>query len=281
MDDDAGWVRVVVRVAPESAELAADRLWAFAPAAIEEQTTPDGTRLLAGFAGRAVAAEALAAVEADGLGRGELVPVDDPGLDGWRRWARVEHAPPFVIVPTWLEAPAVVAGTHLLAVDPGHTFGSGSHPTTRLVLAGLAERVRPGHRVLDVGCGSGILSVAAALLGAAAVTGIDIDDASPAACAANAARNGVADRVSASTTSLPDLLAGGAAFDVVAANLLAPVVVELAPSLAAAVAPGGSLLVSGLLADRWAATTDHLDGLTVADVATADGWAAITLRRPD
>jgi ribosomal protein L11 methyltransferase len=280
-----GWTRVVLRVPTLDAELAADRLWAFGPAAIEERSHPEGTVLLAGFADGGVAAMALAAVEGAGLGDGALVPVDDDGLDGWRPWAGVVRADPFVIVPTWLEVPEVAAGERLVRVDPWHTFGSGSHPTTRLVLRRLAELVRSGDTVLDVGCGSGILGIGAALLGAHEVLGIDVDPGAPAATAANAASNGVERLVAAATTPLAavaERVADGASapFDLVVANLLAPILVELATDLVRVVAPDGALVVSGLLADRWAATTDHLTGLDVADVRTDDGWAAITLVPP-
>lgn len=280
MAEGSTWIRVVATVDPRRAELAADRLWAHGPAAIEERDGPGVTVLLAGFDDRDRARRAADALEAAGLGRAELRAVTDDGLDGWRAWAHVEHAPPFVIVPTWLDVPPLGPDDHALLVDPAHTFGSGSHPTTRLVLGRLAALVRPGHRVLDVGCGSGILAVGAALLGAGSVVGTDVDPGSPAATAENAVRNGVADRVAAGTTPLAELVGFGPGFDVVAANLLAPVVASLAPHLVDAVAPTGALVVSGLLADRWAEATDHLVGLAVTDVAVADGWAAVTLRHP-
>ncbi|QXC63318.1 50S ribosomal protein L11 methyltransferase [Aquihabitans sp. G128] len=285
MDDAVPWTRVVVALHADQAELVADRLWAFGPAAIEEQATAEGTVLLAGFAEASVAAAAAVAVDAltgavpGGPGSARAVPVDDDGLDGWRAWARVEPAPPFLVVPTWLAAPAPAPGVHLLHIDPGRTFGSGSHPTTRLVLGRLGALVAAGTTVLDVGCGSGVLAVGAALLGADPVEAIDVDEGSPAATAANADRNGVADRVHASTEELATVAASGRRYDVVAANLLAPVVVALADDLVRVVAEDGALVVSGLLEDRWAEATDRLVGLEVVDVAAAEGWVAVTLRR--
>lgn len=287
---------MVVSVDAHLAELAADVLWRFGPAAVEEQTEGSIVRLLAGFATAAEAALAAGALADAGLGRPEVEPVADDGLDGWRAWARPVTAGPFLVIPAWLagtdpeETASAPAGTLRLVVDPGRTFGSGSHPTTRLVLARLAALVQPGDRVLDVGCGSGILAVGAALAGAGAVEGIDLDPLAPAATAANAAANGVAGRVAASDQPLAAVAARpGAAgrFAVVLANLLAPVVVELARDLAAVVEPGGHLVVSGLLADRWdevitvvRAAADPAHPLAVADVATEDGWAAVTLARP-
>lgn len=269
----------MVRVATVDAELAADHLWAFGPAAIEEREGTEGTVLLAGFDDDRRAAAAAASLERTGLATAEVAPVTDDGLDGWRRWARIERAHPFVIVPTWMEAPELEPGRHLLLVDPAHTFGSGSHPTTRLVLSRLARLLAPGDAVLDVGCGSGILAVAAALLGAPRVRGVDIDPGAPTATNANARINGVAERVTASLTPLAAVAAGLTRYDLVTANLLAPVIIDAADDLERVLAPGGTLVVSGLLADRWEAATDHLAGLEPIDVAIEAGWAAVTLRR--
>jgi ribosomal protein L11 methyltransferase len=283
---DARWVRVAITVPPGlpgGTEVLADRLWAFAPAAIEERTGPDGTVLVAGF-GEVSRAEAAAAVATEaGCAPVQVTPVDDHGLDGWRAWAGVERAGPFDIVPSWIDAPDHRAGRIVVRIDPRTTFGSGSHPTTRLVLVRLAALVAEAGaapaRVLDVGCGSGILAVAAARLGARSVTAIDVDAHAPATTAINAARNGVADRISASDDPLAAVVAARGAFDVVVANLLAPVVTDLAEDLVAAVAPAGALVVSGLLADRWEATVADLPGVEPQVVDTDDGWAAITLRR--
>lgn len=272
------WTTAVVRVPTDVAEVAAERLWAFGPTAIEERSGPDQTVLLAGFDDVDRAAEARDAMDEAGLGVVELAPVVDDGLDGWRRWARVELAPPFVIVPSWLDGPEPVTGQRVLRIDPARTFGSGSHPTTRLVLGRLAELVEPGAAVLDVGCGSGILAVGAALLGAASVLGIDVDPGSPTATSANAAANGVTHLVTTSTATVADMADRSTSFHVVAANLSAPVIVDLAGDLARVLSPGGALVVSGLLADQWEATTALLPDLAVTEVAVDEGWAAITLR---
>lgn len=289
---DDGWTRVVVDVEPADAELAADLLWGLDPAAIEEQAHGPLVRLLAGFADAEVARRAAEALARHRLGAAEVVPVLDDGLDAWRAWARPVPAGPFLLTPTWLAAEAGAGepgrrGLRPLLVDPGRTFGSGSHPTTRLVLARAASLVRPGHRVLDVGCGSGILAVGAALLGAATVVGVDVDPAAPAATVANARANGVADRVTASDADLAEVAArpgDEARFDLVLANLLAPVVVDLAAHLAAVVAPGGRLVVSGLLAERWEPAVAAVQAagvpstrLAVESVDEEDGWVAVTL----
>lgn len=281
MDPGPNWTRVVVDVSQAGAELVADLLWQFSPAAIEEQESTDGSVLLAGFDDPLRAAAAAAAMGKLTTVSVQVIPVTDDGLDGWRAWATVERAAPFVIVPTWLDPPPLSPGEHLLWIDPAHTFGSGSHPTTRLVLGCMASIVEPTTSVLDVGCGSGVLGIGAALLGAAQVDGIDVDPGSPATTQSNARRNGVADTVQATTTPLAVLAATGQQYDLVLANLLAPVVIALAADLTNVVAPTGSLLISGLLSDRWEEATTSLRGLTVTDVVIDEGWAAVILRTAD
>ena len=287
VESTPGWTRVVATCPSARADLVADVLWSFGPAAIEEQTNGSETVLLAGFVDAIASDAAAAAVRSLGGCKVDVVPVIDDGLDGWREWATVEQAEPFVLVPTWLDTPEIHPGQLLVRLDPGRTFGSGSHPTTRAVLMALATLVGPDTTVLDVGCGSGVLAVGAALLGAAAVVGIDVDAESPSIVATNATTNGVADLVTASTDPLSTLAGRADRYDVVAANLLAPVIVELAADLQTVVAAGGTLILSGLLADRWQATVDpFIDGSSdgrpvwaLDDVVLLDGWAAIVLRR--
>lgn len=162
-----------------------------------------------------------------------------------------------VIRPSWRRhrrAPSDV----VLALDPGMAFGTGLHPTTRLCLAGVERwadegrfgpgtAARGGTRVLDVGCGSGILSIAAGLFGAESVLGLDTDQIAIDATTANARRNRLARRIRARAGSLPS---GQPPFDLVLANLIASLLVTLAPGLAAELRPGGRLLASGIFVDR-------------------------------
>lgn len=278
---------MVATCASAQADLVADGLWAFGPAAIEEQTDGAETVLLAGFDDADVAARAAAAARSLGGHSVHVMPVTDAGLDGWRDWAMVEQAGPFVLVPAWLEVPDVASERHLLRLEPGRTFGSGSHPTTRAVLTTLPSLVGPVTTVLDVGCGSGVLAVAAAVLGAPSVYGIDVDPESPSVVAANAAASGVADEVTASTEPLSAVARRGGRYDLVAANLLAPVIAEMAADLQAVVADGGTLVLSGLLADRWRSTvdgfTDHRTATgppwEVDHVVRLEDWVAVVLRR--
>ncbi|GHT95736.1 ribosomal protein L11 methyltransferase [Betaproteobacteria bacterium] len=177
------------------------------------------------------------------------------------------------IVPSWHEAPDPAALNLLL--DPGMAFGTGSHPTTRLCLEWL-ERAHPsGKTLLDYGCGSGILAIAAARLGAAEVAGVDIDPQAITAARANAEKNGVTARFEVSTETLDQ------AYDLVIANILANPLRVLAPALCGHVRSGGSLALSGIL-EAQAAEIIALYApwilLTVAD--TQEGWVCLAGVRP-
>lgn len=276
----AGWVRVTIAVDvvqdPAAAEIAADVLWAAGAAGVEEQGEGAAVVLLGGFAEEAAADAAVGRATELGLAA-TASPITDDGLDGWRAWAVPERAGRFWITPSWVDAPDLGDGDDVLWIDPGPTFGSGSHPTTRLVLELLDGLVTPGSTVLDVGSGSGVLAIGAARLGATA-TATDIDPASPDVVAANAERNGVGGAVTTTTDPLAALAARGHTADVVAANLLAPVIVELGADLVRCVAPGGVLVASGLLADRWEAVLPAVAPLALERVAEADGWVAVVLR---
>jgi ribosomal protein L11 methyltransferase len=182
-----------------------------------------------------------------------------------------------VIRPTWLDAEPGPDDV-VLDLDPGMAFGTGLHPTTRLcliALESLADRGRlRGARVLDVGCGSGILAIAAAKLGAASVVGIDVDPIAVEATLANAATNGLSGRISARLGSLPS---GLPPFDVVSANLIASLLVELAPALAAELRRHGTLVSSGIFIDReadvrWAFAKALLD---VGETWDEGDWVAL------
>jgi len=157
-------------------------------------------------------------------------------------------------------------------------FGTGLHPTTRLCLEALesiADRsLARGARVLDVGCGSGILSIAAARLGATSVLGLDIDPIAIEATSANAGRNRLTRRVGVRLGSLPS---GEPPFDLVLANLIASVLIALAPALAGELRPGGRLVASGIFRDREADVTGAFAtvGLAVAERWATDDWVAL------
>ncbi|MCK9987186.1 MAG: ribosomal protein L11 methyltransferase [Azoarcus sp.] len=177
------------------------------------------------------------------------------------------------IVPSWHTAPDPTAIN--IELDPGMAFGTGSHPTTRLCLEWLCDAVTPGAGVLDYGCGSGILGIAAAKLGAADVLGVDIDDKALEAAHDNAQRNGVTMRLQHSRQALD------VQFDIVVANILTNPLCVLAPLLAARVAPGGRIALSGVLdtqTDQVIAAYAPFIALRVG--ATHEGWARLEGTRP-
>jgi len=181
-----------------------------------------------------------------------------------------------VIRPTWRRH-AAAPDDVVLALDPGMAFGTGLHPTTRLCLTALeslADRGGvEGRTVLDVGCGSGILAIAAVRLGAASALGIDTDPIAIEATTANARRNRIARRIRAREESVPT---GEGPFDVVLANLIASLLVRLAPALRAELAPAGTLLASGIFVDREAEVRDafELVGLRITSRLAEGDWIA-------
>lgn len=177
------------------------------------------------------------------------------------------------IVPSWHEAPAPDAIN--LILDPGMAFGTGSHPTTRLCLEWLEKNLPAHASVLDYGCGSGILAIAAAKLGAASIAGVDIDPQAVTAARDNAERNGV----TGSFNDLEKPVTGE--YDVVVANILANPLKALAAAIATHVRPGGALILSGILAEQ----ADELIAIyrPYADLAVADtreGWVCLAGRKP-
>jgi ribosomal protein L11 methyltransferase len=170
----------------------------------------------------------------------------------------------------------------VIDLDPGMAFGTGQHETTRLCLAALEETLRPAARALDLGCGSGILGVAAAKLGAASVVALDIEEVAIEATRENATRNGVAAQIIAARGSLgPDWPLPEPPmrmFDLVLANIHAAAIIALAPQIAAALrGPGAVLVASGIVVDRLPDVLDALAaaGFTAPDLRAAGDWRTV------
>jgi ribosomal protein L11 methyltransferase len=178
-----------------------------------------------------------------------------------------------VIAPSWHAG--VDPSRVEIVLDPGLAFGTGSHPTTRLCLQWLERHLRPGATVIDYGCGSGILAIAAARLGAGPVVGVDIDPQALLATRDNAQRNRVEVEVRSTTDPRPDPA------EVVVANILSSPLKLLAPMLTDLVRPGGTLVISGVLErqiDEVSAAYAPRLALTVA--GRADGWACLAATQP-
>jgi ribosomal protein L11 methyltransferase len=251
----------------EQVELAAADLWAAGATAVAESGT-DVVTLTASFpnpeAARTVAAE---------IG-GEAVEITDTSWqDRWKEFAEPVEVGELVVAPAWREV-AVGDGRLVVRIDPGPCFGSGTHASTRLLLGELMERAPLAGTVLDVGCGSGILSVTAALLGAT-VTAIDIDPDAVTYTRENAAANEVAERVRVSTDPVE---ATGGGFELALVNVTAGVHSVLGPAVMAAVRPGGTLLLAGLLPGQWRHVTGAYTGAELLDRRILDGWEGATLR---
>lgn len=270
-------IAFVVTVAAPEVELASDALWGLGVVAVEERDAANGTVELWTAIGDDLTqiADAAAALPAHWAWR--TVEVDERVADTWRVHARPTMvADDVAVCPAWIDADLSQVAT-VIRIDPGPTFGMGDHPTTVSTMLALRRVLVAGASVLDVGCGSGVLAVAAVAFGARSAVGIDISPAAEAVTARNAERNGVADRVSASTTPLADVMG---TYDVVLANILAPALVSLAPHLVRVTAPSGSLVISGLLADHHEHVVAALTPLVAVHTIERDGWVAVTLRRP-
>ncbi len=205
----------------------------------------------------------------------QIVPDEDWVRLTQSQFSPVEIAPGFWVVPSWHTPPA--DATRSIRLDPGLAFGTGTHPTTRMCLRWTADHANEAtrwRRVLDYGCGSGILAIGAALHGATAIDAVDIDPAAVEATLANARDNGVA-----VNAGLPELARGE--YPLVFANILASPLKLLAPLLSAHVASGGALVLAGILerqADELKAAYAPWLALEVSD--TVDGWILMTARKP-
>ncbi|GAB2723325.1 MULTISPECIES: 50S ribosomal protein L11 methyltransferase [Comamonas] len=238
------------------------------------------SRIVALFPQRAAAEEAQSLLQLQDFFAGcSLLGIREVAEQDWVRltqsqFAPVDITPDFWIVPTWHELPA--AATRSIRLDPGLAFGTGTHPTTRMCLRWIAQRGAEGQdlgRVLDYGCGSGILAIGAAKFGALDIDAVDIDTAAVESTEYNAQANHVQLRA-----GLPDAAQG--VYQTVLANILATPLKVLAPLLCAHVAEGGHLVLAGILERQ----TDELKAayapylqLDVAD--SEDGWVLMTARR--
>ncbi|MDX5376881.1 MAG: 50S ribosomal protein L11 methyltransferase [Halomonas sp.] len=297
------WLQLKARIAPEQAERLEELLLAEGATAItlqdahddpvfepERGTTPLWnetvlTGLYDDLKGLDAMLERLAAAWAETMPE-EPCPIIEYELLADRDWERewMEDFKPLRmgqrlwIVPSWHEPPDLDAVN--LHLDPGLAFGTGTHPTTALCLEWLdalaLEGSLDGLEVLDVGCGSGILAIAALKLGAAEATGTDIDPQALQASRDNAMRNDVAEHEL--TLCYPEQLDSERRFPLVIANILAGPLVELAPMIAGHVAPGGRLALSGILEGQAQEVLDayRAQGLIMDEPQQREGWVRLS-----
>ncbi|MBR7074696.1 MAG: 50S ribosomal protein L11 methyltransferase [Oscillospiraceae bacterium] len=209
---------------------------------------------------------------------------DSDWENNWREYYRpIEVGEKLVVVPEWEEAPA--DGRIPLRLDPGLIFGTGSHATTRMCLAALENCAAPGKRVLDLGCGSGILGIGALLLGCDHCLGVDIDPKAPDVVMSNAALNEIGpDRM---TARAGDILGDnalrahiGGGWDLVLANIVADVIIPLSAQVQQFMGPDAVFICSGIIENRWPETAAALtaNGFEILDHRSEDEWHCFTCK---
>lgn len=277
---------VHVHVAPENVEAISDRLWILGASGIEERdattlekSARETTLLIASFdheeSAEAAIGELSALPEVGDAVSLEFV-VGDEWRDGWREYFKPTLVSPRILVrPSWEEA-SPPEGTSVLVIDPGNAFGSGLHETTRLVLREVDARVQPGEPILDVGCGSGILSIAALLLGAKSAHGTDIDPIALDTTLENAELNGVASQMSVGGADLDDVTGD---YPLVLANIQAHVLIPMAPQLISKVREKGTLILSGVLAGQVDDVVPAFAAMHLEGVREDGEWRAIVLSK--
>ena len=209
---------------------------------------------------------------------------DSDWENNWREYYKpIEVGEKLVVVPEWEEAPQ--DGRLPLRLDPGLIFGTGSHATTRMCLAALEEFSKPGVRVLDLGCGSGILGIGALILGCDSCLGVDIDPKAPDVVMPNAALNGIgADKMTAwagdiiADSSLSARIGGGC--QLVLANIVADVIIPLSAVVRQFMAPGAVFICSGIIEHRWPETEAALisNGFEILDHKSEEEWHCFVCR---
>jgi ribosomal protein L11 methyltransferase len=279
---------VLVDVGPEEADVASAHLFDLGASGVEERdaTTlakgaPGKITLVASFESDADADRAFAELHAAWSPRRDEI-VGDAWRDDWKKHFRpFEIVPGFVIRPPW--EPYEGGARHVAVLEPGRAFGTGLHETTALV-----ARVLAGHRlaaleVLDVGCGSGILSVVALMLGAASARAVDVDPEALNVTRENATANGLADRLMVDDTPVERI---EGRFPLVIANIEARILVPMAPVLVSRLAPGGTLVLSGILAPE--SVPGQVDEvrrayarLTFDRVEQKGEWVALVFHAPE
>ena len=273
---------VTVRVRPEQLELAQLRLWELGATGLEErdQTTivrepdPSGTVVIAAFPDEASARYALREIRGEYEADIIYVPQEDWATE-WRRGFGAQRIGERLLLhPSWEPAPSK-PGDVVLTIDPENAFGSGDHETTRLVLQVLDQRVTGGERVLDVGCGSGVLSIAALRLGAASARATDIEEDAVVVAKRNAELNGVSASIQVSTQPLAEI---DGVYDIVLANIETRVLVNMPKDLQARLAPAGVLILSGILRGERDALLAVYAAMKLEACLEEGEWCACVLR---
>lgn len=280
---------IVVTVESALADIVTDRLWQLGVRAVSEVEVPDGRVEVSTSVGNDDDAIARALGAIDSAWHVEIRDLD----------ASIVQVAPEFLAPTWYApgkvcVPASLSGSDtrntserntwrgadlVTVVDQGSAFGLGDHPTTQTSMALLAGLLEGGEqtcdRLLDVGCGTGVLAVLAAQLGVSTIRAIDIADAAVESTLRNARLNHVEGHIDVDTTPVAEI---GGEWDVIMANILAPVLISMAGDLRRLLRPGGSLIISGILEERHDHVLDALAPLAPVGSLAHDGWISIELR---
>ncbi len=296
----AKWIEITLTLEPELAEPVAELLARYAPGGVsltseridnspEAARPPDPVTVRAYLASDEDLPARRRGIEEGLWFLGRIRPLPAPTFheveeidwaERWKdRYRPIRVGRRLVIVPAWFEPPNPPALPILL--DPGMAFGTGAHPTTRLVLAALEDHLVPGQSVADLGCGSGVLAIGARRLGAARVIALDVDPEAVRATESNAVRNGMRGEIQIRLGSLERLLSEPPV-DVVLANILASVLEEmLDQGLAGAVSPGGVAILSGILEPQVTPVVQAAEraGLKCLESRAEEDWRALVLQR--
>ncbi len=216
-------------------------------------------------------------------GKIEVIGVaEEDWANSWKAYYKpIRVGKNIMIVPQW-EKYKPEAGDVIIHMDPGMAFGTGTHETTRLVIELLEKYTNPGCRVLDVGCGSGILAICAAKLGAGVCRAYDIDPMAVRVANENITINKVGDKVSCARSDLlKDVSAEGGSYDVVCANIVADIIIRMAPDVGRFMKDDGVLLASGIISERADDVISALrkKGIFVVERAEENGWCALALKK--
>jgi ribosomal protein L11 methyltransferase len=300
------WLEISMTVDPELGEAVSEVLSRFVSGGVvvesgvtyndaEDEGTPYGPVRVYGYLAVDEHIEATRQQVSEALwhlGRIQALPeavytpvVDEDWMAAWKQhYHPIPIGRRLLILPAWIE-PSPGETRLPVRIDPSMAFGTGTHPTTQLCMEMLEDTVAPGQPVIDVGCGSGILSIGALKLGASRALGVDIDNAAIVSTRENAANNAVLDRLETGLGSVSEILEGRFSLrqaPLVLANILAPVIIRLfAAGLARLVAPGGTLVLSGIL-DAQAPeviAAAEAEGLRFVEQRAITDWVVIRLNR--
>ena len=282
------WLEVSVQVPPEAEEAVADLIRRHVQGGVAIEEGPTGTSVVKGYLPadrevdrRQAMLRRLLAVYAPPSAVGSRWLEEEDWAQAWKEFFPILHMGEHLVVcPTWRSYQAK-EGEVVIHLDPGMAFGTGQHPTTLMCLRALEELTRPGMAVLDLGCGSGILALAAAHLGATSVLALDTDPQAVAAARENVRLNDVQAAVQVVYGTLPLDRASRRTFDVVAANINGPTIIELAPAVAEVLRPGGVLVATGFSVPGLEGVSGALTaaGLSMERTMEDGDWRGVVARR--